>query len=368
MHWLQHSFSVNPAVLAPGHPYTVYPGSKSCTIHFYEFRGIGPPSADFGHAGDVYVDLNPRLHALYWRERDVVRGGDGPWMRWTAFRLDQVPLYKFLVSHPWALTRHSEASDLYLWVDPGGVTWTSKDELCASRKKMNQRNIATVAPGTVPDVQALISEVLQRMVYAERNDVGRPHDVSVHGERTTPSPIFRPRTSIEPIHRAGSSSLPFRPPPIRQQESSQSPVPPAQSPGLQAQFHSAPSSYFPSEYHSHPPGGSHPPSYAYHGQMQRPQEDERHRHASDDHAAQKGAAVSYHYQKRERELFAALVATEQRSSTELEEMRAAAQALQLQAQAAQEQTQRAAAQVQRSQEELDAIQAEINNMQSRNKP
>lgn len=128
----QRSFSTNPAVLAPGHPYAVNPSSASCTVHFFEFRGMGPPSTDFGHAGDVYIDLNPRMHALYWRDRDTVRGfGPGQWRRWTALLLDKVPLYKFLISHPWAGS--AETSDLYLWVDPGGVAWTSKDALCASR-------------------------------------------------------------------------------------------------------------------------------------------------------------------------------------------------------------------------------------------
>ncbi|KAJ7670559.1 hypothetical protein DFH06DRAFT_1369464 [Mycena polygramma] len=168
----QRSFPVNPAALAPGHPY----GFQANTIHFFEFRGIGAPSENFGHAGDVYVDLTPGLHALYWRERDDLRGpGSGQWRRWSALLLDRLPIHRSLVAHPWA--RDPESSDLFLWVDPGGITWTSKDILCASRAQMIQKNIATVGPGTVPDVEGLVSEILHGMLDAERPATHAPRSV-----------------------------------------------------------------------------------------------------------------------------------------------------------------------------------------------
>lgn len=202
---LQRSFSVIPAALIPGHPYRFKSSSTLGTVHFFEFRGFGPPSTDFGHAGDIYVDLTPRLHALYWRDRDIVRGvGAGEWRRWTALLLDKVPLHKFLVSHPWA--RDPESSDLYLWVDPGGITWTSKDSLCSSRVQMIQRNIATFAPGTVPDVEALVSEVLHRMLNAE-------HTSNAALNHRSQSPTLNPMPSspyVEQTPRAGSSFQTFR--------------------------------------------------------------------------------------------------------------------------------------------------------------
>ncbi|KAJ7843665.1 hypothetical protein B0H14DRAFT_1011744 [Mycena olivaceomarginata] len=60
--------------------------------------------------------------------------------------------------------------------------------------------------------------------------------------------------------------------------------------------------------------------------------------------------MSYHYQKREQELVAALAAAKQRSSAELDEMRTAVHALKRQAAAAQQETQHTVAQIQSSQE------------------
>ncbi|KAJ6489856.1 hypothetical protein C8R45DRAFT_1096838 [Mycena sanguinolenta] len=239
MHSFNRSFSANPALLDSGHPYPLHSSSQSCTIQFFEFRGIGAPPPEFGQAGDVYVDLTPGLHALYWRERDHVRGvGASHWRKWTALLLDTVPLHKFLVPHPWA-----RSADLYLWVDPGGVTWTTKDNICASRVEMIRRNIATVVPGTFPNVEALVSEVLHRMLEAERHATMR----------------------------------------VRQKE-------------------------------------------------------------------KEVIGMSYHYQKRERELVAALDAAQRRSSAELEKLRAAVYSLKRQAEAAQQETQEAVDKVRSSQE------------------
>ncbi|KAJ6523485.1 hypothetical protein DFH09DRAFT_198037 [Mycena vulgaris] len=200
---VQRSFSIDAAVLAPGHPYAVKPSPSASTIHFFEFRGIGPPSTGFGHAGDVYIDIDPRLRALYWRERG---SGAGRWRRWTALLLNKVPLHGYLVSHPWV--RSPEASDLHLWADPDGVTWNSMDGICASRAQMIQHNIATVAPRSTPDVEALVSEVLSRMLEQEKTD-----QYSSHGRSQTTSPPTLHRIWQKPLHeqipRANSSSQSF---------------------------------------------------------------------------------------------------------------------------------------------------------------
>lgn len=241
----QRSFSVNPAALAPGHPYAFRSSSKPSTVIFVEFRGLGPPSADLGHPGDVYVDLNPRLHALYWR--DIVRGV-GQWRRWTALLLDKVPLNKFLVAHPWA--RDPETSDLFLWVDPGGVTWTSKDNLCASRVQMIRRNIATTMPGTVPDVESLVSEVLRAMLDAERHAANAP--------RHAMSPIPDPRPQSP--GRAGPSFQTFRPPGAGST--------PFDSPYRGAQSSQPPTAFLPNQYGARGSVAFGPPSHTYsiHGQ------------------------------------------------------------------------------------------------------
>ncbi|KAJ7064649.1 hypothetical protein C8F01DRAFT_1366936 [Mycena amicta] len=316
---LQRSFVVDPSVLATGHPYSVNPGSTSCTIQFYEFRGIGPPSSDFGQAGDVYVDLNPRLHALYWRERSPRSGSSAPgsWIRWTNIILDQVPLYRYLTPHPW--TRHAESSDLFLWVDPAGVTWTSTAALCASRVKMIQQGVAPVEPGTMPDVQALVSQVLRHMIDAERERPTKSTD-----DRRWPhgSPSRRSSISIAGSpqnHRRSSVTLPFRP---TSSHGPRSPPPPQM---LAAGGHSSSPYTRPallSEYSPRPGSSSPYPMY-----VERDSPDMR---ALDDMRRAQGAefkskqelklknrelaklrqkekdviSMSYHYQKRERELVA----------------------------------------------------------------
>ncbi|KAJ7471279.1 hypothetical protein B0H11DRAFT_2041078 [Mycena galericulata] len=160
----RRAFPVNPDSLAPGHPYVFDNSRKSCQIAFYEFRGTGPPSSDYGYPGDVYVDLTPGAHALYWRDRQGHTPGQ--WRRWRAVVLDEVPLHKYLVSHPWV--NDPQESDLYLWVDPDGVTWTSRAEICSSRVSMVQKDIATITPGERnPDVDALVAEILAKMIEVE---------------------------------------------------------------------------------------------------------------------------------------------------------------------------------------------------------
>ncbi|KAJ6475735.1 hypothetical protein C8R47DRAFT_666942 [Mycena vitilis] len=162
----RRTFVVNPEALAPGHPYSFDNSGRSCRVSFFEFRGTGPPSSSFGYAGDVYVDLTPSYHALYWRDRQG--HGSGPWRKWSSLLLDKVPLYKYLTSHPWA--DDPQTSDLYLWVDPAGVTWTSRAEICASRAMMLQKGIAPIAPGEKnPRVEALVGEILARMIEEEES-------------------------------------------------------------------------------------------------------------------------------------------------------------------------------------------------------
>ncbi|KAJ7701239.1 hypothetical protein B0H17DRAFT_1046270 [Mycena rosella] len=406
---IQRSFSVDPAVLTRGHPYAVAPSSRSCTIHFVEFRGMGPPSADFGAAGDVYVDVNPRGHSLYWRERDITRGfGAGQWTRWTALLLDKVPLHKFLVPHPWAA--NPEASDLYLWVDPAGVKWTSKDELCASRVQMVQRNIARGAPGATPDVDALVSEVLQRMLDRERSVVSGPRGggFSQTGRSSTPTPTSQRRSSIEhpPGASSSSSSHDVRHRPTYHHSPTLLPIHPQRDAGEYTRPRTSHESFRQDLFRRGSSGGMGPPPNTYlHPMvpgnpysppmpaMQHDSEQDNRRRAekaledmrraqyaetkSKQELKQKNRelaqlrkkekeviGMSYIYQKREQDLVAALAAAQQRSSAELEQMRAAVYALNRQAEAAQEQSRAAAAQVQRSEEELAATQREVKNLQS----
>ncbi|KAJ7083650.1 hypothetical protein B0H15DRAFT_417422 [Mycena belliarum] len=205
----RRTFSVNPAVLVPGHPYSFDSAGKTCQVSFFEFRGIGPPDSSCGYAGDVYVDLTPGAHALYWRDRHG--RGPGQWRRWTALLLDRVPLYKYLISHPWA--DDPQESDLYLWVDPNGVTWTSRAEICASRVEMIQKDIAKITPGDRnPDVEALASEILVKMIQVEdRRTLPQIQDKRDRYSGTSPQHPGLSRSPSE--QRARSPSLASRPSP-----------------------------------------------------------------------------------------------------------------------------------------------------------
>nr|GAT46148.1 predicted protein [Mycena chlorophos] len=160
----RRTFPTTPDALAPNHPYTLDTSRQSTQVPFVEFRGTGPPPPNVGQPGDVYVDLTPSQYALYWRDRN---GRDpGPWRRWTSLLLDQVPLYKYLVAHPWA--DDAQRSDLYLWADPTCISWTSRAEICASRVVMVQKNVGAVQPGERnPDVPALVAQILQKMIDME---------------------------------------------------------------------------------------------------------------------------------------------------------------------------------------------------------
>ncbi|KAJ7176469.1 hypothetical protein C8R46DRAFT_37684 [Mycena filopes] len=193
----RRAFTVNPDGLAPGHPYSF---DNSARISFLEFRGTGPPSSNFGYAGDVYVDLTPGSQALYWRDRHGQ--GPGQWRRWTALLLDKVPLYKYLTAHPWA--SDPQTSDLYLWVDPGGVTWTSRAEICASRVMMIQKDIATITPGERhPNVEALVAEILVKMMQEEDRRALPPIQDKKRPRYSSPS---SPHAGPSTTHRASSRS------------------------------------------------------------------------------------------------------------------------------------------------------------------
>ncbi|KAJ7716331.1 hypothetical protein DFH07DRAFT_355244 [Mycena maculata] len=200
----RRTFPVNPDSLATGHPYS-FDNSKTCQIAFFEFRGTGPPSSDFGYPGDVYVDLTPGVHGLYWRDRHG--RSPGQWRRWRNVVLDKVPLHKYLTSHPWA--SDPQQSDLYLWTDPNGVTWTSRAEICASRVAMVQKNIATIPPGERnPDVDALVAEILARMIEAEDRRTLPPiqDKRDRYSGGTSPQLPGHPRSITEQRERSRSSA------------------------------------------------------------------------------------------------------------------------------------------------------------------
>ncbi|KAF7368934.1 hypothetical protein MVEN_00219600 [Mycena venus] len=250
----RRTFAVNPEALDPGHPYSFdNSGRSGCHVSFFEFRGTGPPSSNFGHAGDVYVDLTPGSYALYWRDRHG--RGPGQWRRWMALLLDKVPLYKYLTAHPWA--NHPQTSDLYLWVDPTGVTWTSRAEICASRVMMIQKNIATITPGDKnPDVEALVGEILARMLEAEdRRTLPPIQDSRDRYSGSSPHAGFS-RPAAEKRRRSDSSTSQYSPsealrtrvqlPPLTHSPTAHyrspahSPLPPPKSPALSPAYTQSP--------------------------------------------------------------------------------------------------------------------------------
>ncbi|KAJ7617084.1 hypothetical protein FB45DRAFT_1034387 [Roridomyces roridus] len=327
MHSFQRSFSVHASTLAPGHPYPFTdPSRTSCIVHYTEFRGMGAPSLDFGSVGDVYIDLNSRMHALYWCDR-AGNAGARQWRRWLAVLVHRAPLHRYLVAHPWA--RNPETSDVFLWADPGSVSWKSQEA-------MSRRNIAPIVPGIVPDIAVLISQILHRMLEGEQSG--------------TPGRERRLGGSQHPD--AGGVSRP----------TGRYPIPAATLPLVGPTRPSYASL-----------GGQHTPQKAFPGPvsyeercnqaldgMQRALKAEQRskqelRLKSRELAALKKKeketiGKSYLYQKREQELVAvararnpALAAAEQRSSAELQEIRATTSALQRKAQVSRRDTQCAGA-------------------------
>ncbi|KAK7052402.1 hypothetical protein R3P38DRAFT_2503038 [Favolaschia claudopus] len=202
MHSIRRTFTVNPDAFAPGHPYSFDSSGRSCRVSFLEYRGTGPPSSSFGNVGDLYVDLTPGSYALYWRDRQS--RAPGQWQRWTSVLLDKIPLYKFLVAHPWC--GDAQTSDIYLWADLSGVTWSSRAEICASRATMTQKNIATVAPGSKnPDVEALVAEILANMIALEEHST--QHSSSRHsGSGSPPARLLGATSAPGPEKRRRSDS------------------------------------------------------------------------------------------------------------------------------------------------------------------
>ncbi|KAF7302167.1 hypothetical protein MIND_00783600 [Mycena indigotica] len=269
------TFAASPEALSSGHPYSLDNSKKSCTIPFVEFRGIGPPSSSIGHPGDVYVDLTHTAHALYWRDRN--ENDPGPWRRWTSVLLDQVPLYKFLVCHPWA--DNPQTSDLYLWADPTGISWTSRAEICASRVMMVQKNIAATAPSQrSPDVAALVSEILVKMIDMEDRRTLPPILESSHdqGPYTTAPFASRPRSLSSSAdyqstlpHRAPRPSSPHHYPSKRRNTITNPPtqLPPLAvvvSPRLASRAKSPPLSFRPMPYEKPRPASPPPTSFSDH--------------------------------------------------------------------------------------------------------
>ncbi|KAJ7642080.1 hypothetical protein FB45DRAFT_1054412 [Roridomyces roridus] len=366
MYSLQRSLSVNPAALAPGHPYPLDASRITCTLHFVEFHGMGPPSPDLGRAGDIYIDLSPRLHALYWCDH-ASRGRGTQWRRWTALLVDidanRAPPNKYLVAHPWV--RNAEMSDLFLWADPGGVSWISKEALCASRVEMIRRGITPVVPDVKPDVEGLVSQILAQILQRQQpSSSAAVHPSSRHMDvrAMSPLPDFHPRTLEYPNLGPPANSLLFQPPP--------NPHTPFGG------FAPGPPPGFGPTLDSH--GGVIPSREELCNKaldrMQRAQKAEQRtkqelrrttRDLSKLKKQEKDAiGMSYLYQKREQELVAALAAAEHRSSAELQQIQATVQALQIQAQTSREDTHNAVEQVRRSEEELAAIQREIQNLRS----
>ncbi|KAJ7489595.1 hypothetical protein FB451DRAFT_693960 [Mycena latifolia] len=251
----RRAFSVNPAVLAPGHPYSFDSAGKSCQISFFEFRGTGPPVSSFGYAGDVYVDLTPGAHALYWRDRHG--RGPGQWRRWTALLLDRVPLYKYLISHPWA--DDPQESDLYLWVDPNGITWTSRAEICASRVLMIQKDIATIPPRERhPVVEALVGEILAKMIEVEdRRTLPPIQDKRDRYSGRSPQHPGISRSASE--HRGRSNSSASRPSPPEAFRPKEPLPPPTNSPPARRRTIPSPGHFNPGP---PPPRTTPSPSYA----------------------------------------------------------------------------------------------------------
>ncbi|CAK5282993.1 unnamed protein product [Mycena citricolor] len=398
MQSFRRTFNVENNALRSNHPYALRPGQTTQTLLFFEFRSYGPPTSDFGRPGDVYIDLSPTRHALYWRERNVDQGmGAGDWCCWSGITCDP----QMQARHPWVRS----SGDVYLSVDLDGVHWASIEEISASRMRMG----LPLAPRGGLDPRSMTAEVLGRMLTQEQQrrstvspTLTSPHVLSplLHHRAGTPAPLSAVANSGGPLvsaHDKKRRRASMGVPPSSMNSSASSTAsfggplvhsPSSSSTALLSQPH--PFYGLPRGMPEAPPvlSPDNPIIYADLPQSERVRAAhlalDRMRFAQDAEMNAKHAlkekngelaqarqrekdiiSISYHYQKRERELVAALAAAEQRSSAGLEELRSSAQSMKQQADAAREQTNHAVLQVQQSQAELEAAQRELRELQRR---
>ncbi|CAK5262041.1 unnamed protein product [Mycena citricolor] len=413
----RRTFAANPESFLPGHPYTL-DNTRTVQISFVEFRAVGPPPGHVGSVGDVYVDLTPGRNTLHWRDRDGY--SPGQWRKWTALRLDRVPLYRYLVAHPWA--NDAQISDLYLWADSTGITWTSRADICASRVIMVQKNIAVIEPGERnPDVDVLVSEILVKMIETEERKTLPPMQLHRDGYASPPPsrshrppadyPLPRPMQGRSHASSGSVPQLQFSPPenyrarrhqpsPDRPSNSppSNSPLilstPPAPLPRSESSEphrRKTPSGYQsfegtspvagPSTLQQYEPPNPHPggteqelrDNFAW-SEMQRAQYAEAHfkrelrvknRELAKFKKKEKDViSMSFMYQKKEQELIAALTAVEQRSQAEMEEQREAVRVAQRQVDEAESQARDAVRELHRVEDALSDARKEIQRLQT----
>ncbi|KAJ7513107.1 hypothetical protein B0H11DRAFT_2182357 [Mycena galericulata] len=323
------------------HPYSLDLTASSCDIVFLEFRGTGPPPSNVGSAGDVYLDLTPGLYGLYWRDRNA--DGSVEWKRWTALLLDKVPLYKYLTPHPWAAS--AQASDLYLWADPNGITWTSQNNICSSRVFMVQKNIGTVVPGRPFVIEALVSDVLHKMIETEhRRSSQHPHS---RGGEPTSYAASPPPGLHSPTRPDSNNSSTFHPFPRTSRES---PSSPSSNVSTQDRLSLATEEM----------------NKALRAEEQMKQQL---RAKTRELAKFKGQekelmGMSYRHEKRERELNAAIASAEIRSAEELSRTREALLTTQREAEAIRREHQISVARLKVAEEELAGAQRRIESLHS----
>lgn len=110
-----------PLELEPSFKYTL--PANGFDVHFHEFRGLGPPPADIGCPGDVYIDTTEgslALHVAMQRRK---------WKRWTGHIVEfsgaRGGRHTFGFDHP--LVR-----DRTLWCTSKSVVWYAHNTLRSS--------------------------------------------------------------------------------------------------------------------------------------------------------------------------------------------------------------------------------------------
>src|ERR1700676_82967 len=104
----------------------IYKYPADSKVYFFEYHGLGAPSADLGTVGDVYLDVTPGRYRVYvhctlWEPHDFkenVKSGCGLC---------------------WDMVQHPFLPDARLWISQGKLTWfvwtgTEKENMCGSYK------------------------------------------------------------------------------------------------------------------------------------------------------------------------------------------------------------------------------------------
>lgn len=193
------SHNLNMRVPESSWPYRLY---REARILFYEFRGYGPPPADVGFPGDIYLDLTyypGSGNLLYWFEGE-----------WTCCNWSSNPNTTLFQTQ-----KHPLLTDRFLWgSEKRGFTWATYQTL-----RRNLRNLLSYDPAPVIisalKYDGVTNNRFPALVLTEENirrrdaEICRRKQEREEWAKTTSISSSSSRRTIRSSNISGSSSINF---------------------------------------------------------------------------------------------------------------------------------------------------------------